>query len=167
MHCIGDGAPRITDQIDRVFGSEAGFLTDFYHLCEYLSCASEACSPDNPSVLFTELKRLMKDGEIKGVLRQLRPYIEPDSVPAAKAPVRRCYNYIIKRPGQSDYKNAAQNGLPIGSGEIESARRFIIQKRMKIAGAWRKENNAGNMLSLRILRADGGRNAYWKNIRAV
>lgn len=162
VHCTGDGAPRINDQIDRVFGSQADFLIDFYHLCEYLSCASEACSPDNPSVFFNGQKQLMKEGEITAVLRQLKPCIESDSVPAVKAPVRRCYNYIMNRPGQSDYKNASENDLPIGSGEIESAHRYIIQKRLKIAGAWRKENNAGNMLSLRILRANGHWEKYWE-----
>jgi len=167
VHCIGDGAPWIADQIDRVFGVHADFLIDFYHLCEYLSCASEACSPDNPSAFFTGQKQLMKEGRITTALRQLKPYIESDSVPAVKAPVRRCYNYITNRPGQFDYKYASENDLPIGSGEIESAHRYIIQKRLKIAGAWWKENNAGNMLSLRILRANGQWKSYWEKLEQV
>jgi hypothetical protein len=32
-------------------------------------------------------------------------------------------------------------GLPIGSGEIESAHRYVIQNRLKIAGAWWKMEN--------------------------
>lgn len=167
VHCIGDGAPWIADQIDRVFGSQAHFLIDYYHLCEYLSHASEACSRDDPSVSFSRLKKLMKDGKISAVLNRLKPYTESDSVPAVNAPVRRCCNYIMNRPGQFDYKGASENDLPIGSGEIESAHRYIIQKRMKIAGAWWKENNAENMISLRVLRANNQWESYWKKADQV
>ena len=73
----------------------------------------------------------------------------------------------MNRPGQSDYKEAEEKGLPIGSGEIESAHRYIVQKRLKISGAWRKENNAENMLSLRVLRANGGWESYWKKAERV
>ncbi|OQX00859.1 MAG: hypothetical protein BWK80_61130 [Desulfobacteraceae bacterium IS3] len=68
----------------------------------------------------------------------------------------------MNRAGQSGYKEAQENGLPIGSGEIESAHRYIIQKRLKIAGAWWKEKNAQNILSLRVLRANGDWESYWK-----
>jgi len=162
VHCIGDGAAWIVNQTDRVFGSQADYLIDFYHLCEYLSCAAEVCAHDDPSVFFTKQKQLMKEGYVSEVLTELRTYIEPDSVPDTKSPVRRCYNYIMNRPGQFDYKKAWENDLPIGSGEIESAHRYIIQKRLKIAGAWWKENNAGNMLSLRIFRANGHWEKYWE-----
>jgi len=37
----------------------------------------------------------------------------------------------------------------------------IILKRLKIAGAWRKENNARNMISLRVMRVNGD----WENYR--
>lgn len=166
VHCIGDGAARIVNQTDRVSGSQGDYLIDFYHLCEYLSCAAEVCTHD-PSVFFTRQKQLMKEGRISEVLTELRPYIEPDSVPDTKSPVRRCCNYIMKRPGQFDYKKAWENDLPIGSGEIESAHRYIIQKRMKIAGAWRKESNAGNMLALRVMRANGNWESYWKKAYRV
>jgi hypothetical protein len=64
-------------------------------------------------------------------------------------------------------KKALAQGLPIGSGEIESAHRYIIQKCLKIAGAWRKEDHAKKMMSLRAHRANGEWNFYWgKNFAA-
>ena len=33
-----------------------------------------------------------------------------------------------------DYKTALEKGLPIGSGEIESAHRYVIQERLKLPG---------------------------------
>lgn len=163
VHCVGDGALWIYDQVDRIFGIQAGFLIDFYHLCDYLSAASKICAPDNSSVWMEEQKQRMKQNKVSEVIEELQPHIEPDSVPSKDAPVRRCFYYITNRPGQFDYKGALEEGLPIGSGEIESAHRYVIQKRLKIAGAWWKEDNAQNMLALRTLRANNNWDEYWEN----
>ena len=163
VHCVGDGAPWIYDQVDRVFATQADFLIDFYHLCDYLSAASKICAPDKFSVWMEEQKKRMKQNKVSEVIEALQPHIEPDSVPSKDAPVRRCYCYITNRHSQFDYKGALENGLPIGSGEIESAHRYVIQKRLKIAGAWWKEENAHNMLAIRTLRANKDWDEYWAN----
>ncbi|MHC1729239.1 MAG: hypothetical protein AB9866_25115 [Syntrophobacteraceae bacterium] len=46
IHCLGDGATWIPDQASRVFGTQAGFLLDFYHVCEYLGEAVQSCAPE-------------------------------------------------------------------------------------------------------------------------
>ncbi|MDP2811282.1 MAG: hypothetical protein Q8O34_14150, partial [Rhodocyclaceae bacterium] len=51
--------------------------------------------------------------------------------------------------------------LPIGSGEVESAHRHVIQERLKLAGAWWKPANAQSMPNLRVLRANHGWQRYW------
>lgn len=93
---------------------------------------------------------------------RMRPYTGLASVADSKAPVRRCVRCIMNRSGQFHYKESEEKGIPIASGEIESAHRYIIRKRLKIAGAWRKKNNAGNMLSLRVMRENRDRGNYWK-----
>jgi hypothetical protein len=45
-----------------------------------------------------------------------------------------------------DYAGARAAGLPIGSGEVEGGHRHVLQKRLKIAGAWWRERNAEWML---------------------
>jgi hypothetical protein len=74
---------------------------------------------------------------------------------------------IVKNlPCQFNYKVALEDDLPIGSGRVESAHRYVIQDRLKIAGAWWKENNAQNMLALRTLRANSDWENYWdQNIK--
>jgi len=163
LHCVGDGAAWICDQVDRVFGPQAVFLIDFYHLCDYLAAASKLCAPDHPSAWLEEQKQRMKENNTFDVLTALKPHREPDSVPDKDAPVRKCYRYIKNRPGQFDYKGALDADLPIGSGEIESAHRYVIQERLKIAGAWWKEDNAHNMLGLRTLRANNDWDQYWES----
>lgn len=54
-------------------------------------------------------------------------------------------------------------GLPVGSGEVESAHRTIPQKRLKLPGAWWRPDTVNKMLGLRILRANGWWDSYWQN----
>jgi hypothetical protein len=53
----------------------------------------------------------------------------------------------------------------IGSGEIESAHRYLIQKRLKLPGAWWQAANAESMLALRVNRANHEWKDYWATNR--
>ena len=104
-------------------------------------------------------RRITDFGAVIAVLELL---LEPSSVQDQDAPVRACLRYMRNRPTQFDYAAAIQAGLPIGSGKIESAHRYIIQERMKIPGAWWKIENADDMLALRSMRANGNWDDYWR-----
>ncbi len=62
--------------------------------------------------------------------------------------------YLSNRIKQLDYPKALAKGLPMGSGEIESAHRYVRKERFKIAGAWWKLKNVSAMLALRVTRAN-------------
>jgi len=49
--------------------------------------------------------------------------------------------------------------MPLGSGEIESAHRYIPQQRLKLPGAWWRPDNVEPMLALRVVRA----NRWWED----
>jgi len=68
---------------------------------------------------------------------------------------------LSHRQDQLDYQSAMAQGLPIGSGEIESAHRYIVQKRLKLPGAWWRAANADHMLAVRLNRANRQRHDYW------
>ena len=163
IHAVGDGAPWIADQIDKHFGAQASYLVDFYHLCEYLSAAAPHCAPGVEIAWRKQQEALLKNSLAADVLLALKPYIEPENIDDNQAPVRLCYRYMTNRLQQLDYKSAIEKGLPIGSGEIESAHRYVIQKRLKIAGAWWSEGNIKSMLALRVNRANNDWNDYWNN----
>lgn len=164
VHGVGDGAPWIAIQFEAQFAAQSTYLIDFYHLCEYLAEAAKSITTDSHAWI-EQQKLLLKNSQVKEVLMALKPYIEPSNLPDENAPVRACYRYIENRDGQFMYKEALEKNLPIGSGEVESEHRYISQKRLKIAGAWWKDTNAANMLSLRVLRANGHWQRYWKNTR--
>lgn len=165
FHGLGDGAPWITNQIDAKFGAQAKYLIDFYHLCEYLSgAAAVVAAGQDTDAWMEEKKNWLKDNRWPDVLETLRSFLEPESVPDEQAPVRACHRYISNRTDCLDYKGALAAGLPIGSGEIESAHRYVIQVRIKIAGAWWKTENLSKMLALRVVRVNRRWQDYWSTL---
>jgi hypothetical protein len=58
-------------------------------------------------------------------LAALAGHIEAPEVDDDQAPVRRCHRYLSGRRNHLNYLDALANDLPIGSGEIESAHRYI------------------------------------------
>lgn len=163
VHGVGDGAPWIAQQMKKRFGGQGAYLLDFYHVCEYLSAAALAIEdqPAAQQVWLDEQKQRLKTGGLDAVLTALQSSLESPEIAQEHAPVRRCWRYLSQRQDQLDYEGAIRQGLPIGSGEIESAHRYIIQKRLKLPGAWWNETNAEHMLALRLNRANGEWQAYW------
>jgi NAD(P)-dependent dehydrogenase (short-subunit alcohol dehydrogenase family) len=88
---------------------------------------AKAFPPAAPEHWLEAQKQRLKQGQLDEVLAALSPHQESPATPDANAPVRRCYRYITHRPGQFDYPAALAAGLPLGSGQIESAHRYVIQ----------------------------------------
>jgi len=165
VHCVGDGAAWIVDQVSLKLGTQADFLIDFYHVCEYLAAAAESIPATQKATwLHTQKERLKRTG-VSEVVQELKPFLEPET--AADAPVRAALRYFSNRPGQFNYPSAIAAELPIGSGEVESAHRYVIQARLKIAGAWWKATTAKNMLAMRVVRANRDWNHYWNSRQAA
>ena len=111
-------------------------------------------------------KDALKTGHVDAVLGALMPYRETLDVSDHQAPVRVCHRYLSARQDQLKYREALADGLPIGSGEIESAHRYVAQKRLKLPGAWWLVEHAEHMLALRINRLNGDWDAYWAALAA-
>ena len=166
VHGVGDGAQWIADQIEDKFGAQGTFLVDFFHACDYLSAAGKAIvsSEQQQKMWMNEQKARLKTNQAHQVLQELQTHMEPPTTQDSDAPVRQCHRYLNNRTGQLDYQGAIKRGLPIGSGEIESAHRYIVQQRLKRPGAWWCPDNAEHMLALRLNRANRQWTTYWQRI---
>lgn len=163
VHAVGDGAPWIADQVEEQFGAQGSYLLDFYHVCEYLGAAAALIAGEAPAraAWMDAQKERLKTQQADKVLQALQPYLEKADIADSDAPVRQCHRYLSHRQDQLNYQSALAQGLPIGSGEIESAHRYIVQKRLKLPGAWWCATNAEHMLALRLNRANRQWNDYW------
>ncbi len=160
VHGLGDGAPWIVDKFRDNFGQQGSYLLDFYHVSEYLAqAAPQVVAKGKERQWVRRQQARLLNNQSHKVLKSLQPHIEPPEL--KEAPVGAAYRYLTQRRDCLDYATAQAQSLPIGSGEIESGHRHVIQKRLKVAGAWWKETNAHSMLNLRTARANHQWNHYW------
>ena len=160
IHSVGDGASWIANQVEQQFGQQGAYLIDFYHMSEYLGDASKTCSSD-PITWLKQQQAALKANRPAKVIAAMWPYLEAASIADEKAPVRKAHRYLRNRLDQVNYQEAIEKKRPIGSGEIESAHRFVVQERLKKAGAWWAPENLDPMLALRLMRINGQWDAYW------
>lgn len=160
VHGLGDGADWIMDQFKENFREQGRYLLDFYHVSEYLAgAAKQIARPGKERHWRRRQQGRLLENKLSKVIRSLTPHLEPPQM--EEAPVRAAHQYLTHRRDHLDYAGARAKKLPIGSGEIESGHRHVIQQRLKLSGCWWKETNAQAMLNVRVARANGLWNAHW------
>lgn len=163
IHGVGDGAPWIVSTFQEQFGSgpetKATYTIDFHHVSDYLAAAALALAPERNKDWLHEQQGYLMQNETERVLKTLESNLE--NAAQKEAPVRSAHGYINERKAYMDYARAKAAELPIGSGEVESGHKHVLQKRLKIAGAWWLEPNAEAMLQLRTARANKLWDKYW------
>jgi hypothetical protein len=171
IHGIADGAPWIAEQFEKQFGLQHNFLIDFYHLCEYLGQAAASCvgkdEPEWRRHWMNRQKERLKANRYRDVVAELEPHLEAEHTPNESAPVRRCWRYLTNRSNHLDYRSAIAQQLPIGSGEVESAHRHLVQRRLKLPGAWWLRENAANVIQMRVTRANQQWDQFWNQKAAA
>ena len=103
---------------------------------------------------------LIEHGKVKSIISRLKSYQgqgEKSSQNLAE--------YLERFQDAVHYQRFRSWGLPIGSGEIESAHRYIPQKRLKIPGATWHPDTINPMLALRVLRANDWWSDFWSAYR--
>lgn len=160
VHGVGDGAGWIVDKFTENFGRQGRYLIDFYHASEYLAgAAPKAARPGKEKEWRRRQQGRLLNNRLSPVLRSLERSFEAEN--QSENPVRTAHRYLQERREHLHYATARKNNLPIGSGEIESAHRHVIQHRLKIAGGWWTEKNMQSMLQLRVARANNWWDSYW------
>ena len=165
IHGVADGAPWIADQYEEQFGANHKFHIDFYHVSEYLGAVSKDLKTSGSVDVswYDEQKAKLRASKADEVIEELRTldHTHPD-----KESVESCLRYLENRVEHLDYAPALEKELPIGSGEVESGHRSVLQKRLKKPGAWWTKENAETMAQLKTLQANGHWENLWQKIAA-
>ena len=128
-------------------------------LLEHLHDGAAAWAPGAAAVKawVTEQARRIDEGGVAEVVAECRSLAGANM----EHPLNRLAGYLENRQEQMDYAAARREGLPIGSGAVEGGHRYVIQDRLKLPGAWWKEDTVNPMLALRTLRANGQWEPFW------
>lgn len=145
---LADGAVWIWNLADEYVDQRIE-VSDFYHAAEHLAAVAAACCPD-PAEASAWLDARKGELLTLGPLPILAAFdrLAPPTPRAAE--VRRVERaYFASRVDRMDYPTLRLDGLPIGSGAIESAADHVVQRRMKRAGMRWSKTGGDAMLALR------------------
>ena len=150
----------------REVGVSITIVLDIVHALEYLWRAAYAFHADGtpPAEAWVEhqLVKLLNGrsgGEIAKSMRLMAKSHELDA--AAARPVENAARYLVKHTRLLHYDRALADGLPIATGVIEGACRYLVQDRMGRTGARWSLTGAEAILRLRALRTSGDFDDYW------
>ena len=100
---------------------------------------------------FTGLRHRLRHGHEHQVLAELAALVEAPSLPAsARETLTNLYNYLKTHADPIHYDRFKAAGLPIGSGLVESACKWLIQQRFKGVGMRWSEPGFNHLLHLRL-----------------
>jgi Uncharacterised protein family (UPF0236) len=143
----GDGAPWIWNLADERFDARIE-VVDPYHAYQHLHAAARALFGDAPAATewVDQRKAELLTAGIEPVLTALRA-----KAPTAEAAevLRLERGYFTTNAERMDYPALRLDGLPLGSGAIESAADHLVQRRMKRAGMRWSDAGGDALLALR------------------
>ena len=156
---LGDGGIGLQEELARHF-SNFQYILDLGHLKSHFYDTAEKLGIE------PKLQHRWVDGfidqlwhnDVQGVLQALQALYQN-----TKNERLRCLiNHLKRFEAAVEYGRFQENGWPIGSGEVESAHRYIPQERLKIPGAIWNPDTVNPMLALRVIRANDWWDDFWQ-----
>lgn len=151
---INDGASWISNWIVENYPNATNIL-DFYHGAEYLYDFAKIAWKDKSKQgewASSQKLLLLNDGICKVIKNIEQIEVQGKVRQDAKSKILTYYRNNQNRMYYKTYKN---RGLLIGSGPIESAHRFVLQKRLKQSGQMWTRKGAQAVANIRIAYLNG------------
>ena len=151
---LGDGSAWLWNAMTECF-PQGRTVLDYYHCAEHLHKVAKAQYGETLQAqqwVEATLARLSADktSQVIGGLRRM----SSRSTNAAEE-IEKLITYLDNQRDRLGYDRCKEEGLPIGSGGIESANKYISHARLKRSGAWWVTENGNNMLRLRCAMYNG------------
>jgi hypothetical protein len=161
-----DQLRRIKRAAQRI-GVQITIVLDVVHVLEYLwraAYAFQSAGTDEAETWVENRFLALLSGRSGGdVAKSLRQMIKSHALDTKAAkPVERAAKYLVRNTDLLHYDRALAEGLPIATGVIEGACRYLIQDRMGRTGARWSLAGAEAVLRLRALRTSGDFDDYWQ-----
>jgi hypothetical protein len=165
---VVDGAEhqlRLIKQALRFCEVDVTIVVDIVHVSEYLWKAAHGFYPVGSKEAEEWVAEKMIEvlrgnaGQVAGGMR--RSATKRGLGAQKRKNIDECADYLLKYKDYLHYDEYLAAGLPIGSGVIEGACRYLVKDRMEITGARWGLENAEAVLKLRALRTSGDFDEYW------
>ena len=156
---LSDGARGLWRLFDERFTAYAIGVLDFYHAAQQLWKSAAAWLDGRTTQArrwFGWARHRLRHGNPDGVLADLADALEVEGLPAtARDTVRTVYAYLERHHDHINYAAYKALGLPLGSGMVESACKWLIQQRFKGVGMRWSEDGFNHLVHLRLTWVNG------------
>src|SRR5438128_1921609 len=156
VECIADGAEWMWHRVERlrrlaeIPAAKLVEVLDFYHASQYLSEALATCRhmpKAQRQALYKRLRHVLRrqaDGVevVMEALRTLATTYRSKAIP-------RALGYVVTHAHRMRYVTLERRKLPIGSGQVESAVRRVVNLRFKAPGSFWRETTVSGLMHLR------------------
>jgi hypothetical protein len=156
LEFIADGADWIWDRVEQlklqaqIPESILVQVIDFYHTCEHLYEAVQLClslSQKKRQKLYKKLRHLLRHDPL-GVSKVIEQLKQLATTRRGKK-MKKALLYFEKHTHRMQYTILDDRKLPVGSGQVESAVRRIVNLRFKAPGSFWKEATVNGLMHLR------------------
>jgi hypothetical protein len=156
---ISDGAAGLWGLFDTHLATYAHGVLDFYHAAQNLWRGAKAWlggRSRQARAWFQTLRHRLRHGQSEVVLDELQTVLDlPDLPPATRKTLARLYGYLDKHRDHMNYDQLKTMGLPMGSGLVERACKWLIQQRFKGVGMRWGEESFTHLLLIRLTWVNG------------
>jgi hypothetical protein len=156
---LSDGAQGLWHLFEGCFARQATGILDFYHAAQQLWKGAAAWLDGRTTQArrwFAWARHRLRHGRPDGVLADLADALDVEGLPeTARETLRTVYAYLERHREHIDYETYKALGLPLGSGMVESACKWLIQQRFKGVGMRWSEDGFNHLLHLRLAWVNG------------
>ena len=156
---LSDGARGLWRLYDERLAAYAVGILDFYHAVQYLWKGAAAWLDGRTTQArpwFGWARHRLRHGQPDGVVADLVEALDVEGLPdSARDTLLALYAYLKRHREHIDYAQYKDLGLPIGSGMVESACKWLIQQRFKGVGMRWSADGFNHLLHLRLAWVNG------------
>jgi hypothetical protein len=156
VECIADGAEWIWKRVGllrtlaEIPAAKVVEVLDFYHASQYLSETIATCRNlprTQRHALYKRLRHALRH-QTEGV-EVVQEALRTLATPCPSKAIKRALDYLETHAHRMRYVTLEARKLPIGSGQVESAVRRVINLRFKAPGSFWTETSVSGLMHLR------------------
>jgi len=151
---LSDGGKGFWRLFRERFETHAQGILDFYHAAQNLWKGAKAWLDGRTKQSrqwFVDMRHKLRHGKSDEVLATIKSLLDlKDLSDSTRKTLTNLYNYLDAHRNHIDYARFKALGLPIGSGLVESACKWLIQQRFKGVGMRWSEDGFDHLLYLRL-----------------
>lgn len=156
---LSDGGRGLWRLCEEQFAGSATGVLDFYHAAQNLWKSAAAWLDGRTTKAqrwFAWARHRLRHGNPGGVLADLAEALDVEGLPkTARDTLTTVYAYLERHRAHIDYAKYKELGLPLGSGMVESACKWLIQQRFKGVGMRWSEDGFNHLVHLRLAWVNG------------